>query len=49
MSPICATFLAHLILDLIILTLFGEEYSIWSSPLYNFLRPPVTHDSLRSK
>ncbi|PNF31823.1 hypothetical protein B7P43_G09336 [Cryptotermes secundus] len=33
-SPICATCPAHLIVDLMILIILGEEY--------NFLKPPVT-------
>jgi hypothetical protein len=42
-SPIRAAWLANLaVLDLIILTILGEEYKMWSSSLCSFLQPPVT-------
>ena len=43
LSHIHATCPAHLILlDVITRTIFGEEYRLLSSPLFSFLRSPVT-------
>jgi hypothetical protein len=41
-SPIRATLpVHHIVRDLIIIILFGEDYKIWSSLLYSCVRPPI--------
>jgi hypothetical protein len=43
-SPIRATCSAHpSLFDLIILIVFGEEYTLWSTSLCSFLQSPVTN------
>jgi hypothetical protein len=41
LSPVLATFLVHLILDLIT-RIYRSEYRAWSSSLYSLLNFPVT-------
>jgi hypothetical protein len=49
-SPMLATFPSQLILiDLICLMIYGDEYKIWSFSLCNLLYSPVTLPLLRLK
>jgi hypothetical protein len=44
----CATCIAHIVpLNFIALIIFGEEYRLWNSSLFNLLHPPV-HSSFLS-